>query len=182
MDTTTKGQTLIEVVAALGIAIAVISAITIIVISSLSNTQFSKNQHAATQYAQEGIEQIRLIRDTDRALFDTYSGSYCLDKGSSVPLEKDLAIPVGCASMGSTVNQNVDIFAREIIIEKDASACAYENPPAPTPPIYTGSGTKVTVTVSWRDSKCTGSDFCHVVQNVSCFSDFGIVPTPGVNP
>ncbi|MBI3069818.1 MAG: hypothetical protein HYY87_00750, partial [Candidatus Levybacteria bacterium] len=54
-----KGQTLIEVLLALGTAVVVLSATVVAVLSALNNAQFSKNQSLATQYAQEGMEVMR---------------------------------------------------------------------------------------------------------------------------
>lgn len=153
-----KGQTLIEAIVALGAAIIIISVIVIVVISALNNTQFSKNQNLATQFAQQAMEVMRQMRDSNWTTFSELSaGSYCLDKESNIPVSKD---PItGCG-------QNVDVFAREVDIEKNSSSC--------------GEATKVTVTVFWTDAKCTGvtNPFCHKVELVSCFSDLRLIPTP----
>src|SRR5574342_63826 len=74
-----KGQTLIEVLVALAVAVVVVSAITITSISSLSNVQLVKDQDHALKYAQEGIEIVRKIRNTDYEGFKlNYDGLYCL--------------------------------------------------------------------------------------------------------
>lgn len=152
------GQMLIEILVAMGTAVVIISAITVTVISALNNAQFSKNQNLATQYAQQGMEVVRKIRDSDWSLFSSYStGDYCLDKGSTVLRQMVL---VDCG-------QNVDTFVRQIDIEKSSSDCS-------------NSQTKITVSVSWSDSKCTTGDnlYCHSIQLVSCLSDVKVVPSP----
>lgn len=152
----TKGQTLIEVLVAITAAVLVISAIAVAIISALNNAQFSKNQNMATQYAQEGMEIIRQIRSSDWSTFNNLStGHYCLDKDS-----KELVLSIDCG-------QNVDIFVREIDIEKNSSSC-------------NNNQTKAIIQVSWSDGKCTNriNLFCHKVRLVSCFSDFNVVPTP----
>lgn len=159
----TRGQTLLEVLAALGTAAIVVGAITVVVISALNNAQFSKNQNLATQYAQQGMELLRQVRDTNWTTFASYpSGDYCLDKGSSTPRAKS----IDCG-------QNVDIFVREVVLERGELLCL-----PPTPPPSPTNVVRATVTVSWSDSKCTGVGFCHRVRLVSCLSDFSVVPTP----
>lgn len=163
-----KGQTLIEALAALTIAIFIVSAITIAVINALNNAQYSKNQSMAAQYAREGMEIVRQKRDSNWNAFNAYdSGSYCLDKDSSTLTEKNETI-AGCASGTGTSGQNVDPFAREIDIEKNSNECLITG---------TTKATKVTVIVSWRDSKCADNVFCHESKLISCFTDYHLIPT-----
>lgn len=150
-----KGQTLIEALVALGAAVIIVSAITIVVISALNNAQFSKNQNLATQFAQQGMEIMRQKRDSSWGTFDELEGDYCLNKESN-----------SLTSYGLGCRQNVDMFIRKVNIDKSSSDCSL--------------ATKVTVTVSWSDNKCTSHAnlFCHKVELVSCFSDSGVVSTP----
>lgn len=60
-----KGQSLLELIIVMAVAVIVIGALTVVTISSLRNANLSKNQLQATKYAQEGIEKIRSIRDRD---------------------------------------------------------------------------------------------------------------------
>ena len=79
-----KGQTIIEVLVALGASVAIIAAVTIAVTSALSNSLYNKNQNLATQYAQQGMEIMRQMRDSDWSSFSALSGNpaqYCLDYG-----------------------------------------------------------------------------------------------------
>ncbi len=160
------GQTLIEAIAALGVGVVVVTAIVVVVISALNNAQFSKNQNLAAQYAQQGMEIMRQMRDSDWSSFSLYgNGSYCLDKDTTTLFVKD-ALPVNGCSHGGSNPQNVDVFARRIDIEENSSDCS-------------NSQTKVLVSVSWSDNKCTTSNlYCHKVDLVSCFSDFGVVVAP----
>lgn len=112
-----KGQTLVEVLLALGTAVVVLSATVVTVLSALNNAQFSKNQNLATQYAQEGMEVMRKMRNSNWTLFSSYSDQYCLDQNSTQLLERDPNTQ-GCNG------QNVGIFAREVDIEKDSLDCA----------------------------------------------------------
>jgi len=58
-----KGQSLIEVLAALGVVVLVILALVTVTTISIRNATFAKNQSLATSYAQEAIEKIREYRD-----------------------------------------------------------------------------------------------------------------------
>lgn len=69
-----NGQSLLEIAITLGIVIVVASALAIITINGIKNSQFSKNQALATKFAQEGLESVRTIRDRDYTV--------CLDKGN----------------------------------------------------------------------------------------------------
>lgn len=60
-----NGQSLVEVVVALSVAAVIITALLIVVITSLRNAQLSQTQSRATKYAQEGLEKVRAIRDRD---------------------------------------------------------------------------------------------------------------------
>lgn len=60
---TDKGQTLIELVIALGLILIVITAITLTNIGGLRGSQFSQHQVVATKLAQEALDITRSIRD-----------------------------------------------------------------------------------------------------------------------
>jgi len=173
---TTKGQTLIEVVVALGASVAIIAAITVSVLAALGNIQFSKFQNLAQFYA-EGVETMRRIRDTDWTVYSTYLGTpgtvayFCLAKGQTIPT----------ARSGGTCNINIDLgengkFIREIQVVKDSPECR----PVITPPAPDSvKGTKIYVNVGWFDSKCSSATVpCHNVTLVSCLSDAQLIPTP----
>ncbi|OGH23430.1 MAG: hypothetical protein A3J69_00580 [Candidatus Levybacteria bacterium RIFCSPHIGHO2_02_FULL_42_12] len=161
-----KGQTLIEVLVALGISGIIIAAIVTLVTVSLQSAQFTKEQHLATEYAQEGMEEMRTLRDTQWATFLSYvpsSGSlrsFCLDQNTRT------------LRNASSCGQNLGTFVRKVEFQKDVDPCI-------------GNAAKVNVYVLWRDSKCqqTGiSDefalYCHQVKLSSCFSNTNVLPTP----
>lgn len=153
-----RGQTLIEVLLALGVAVVVLSATVVAVLSALNNAQFSKNQNIATQYAQEGMEVMRKMRNSNWAVFSLLStDQYCLDQNSTALSGRNRTIQ-GCAGGSSSNGQNVGIFARRVDIEKDSSLCGGSNQ------------TKVTVLVSWASNKCTDTNnlYCHKIELVSC--------------
>lgn len=154
-----KAQSLVEVLVSLSIATVVLSAITLAVVYSLRNTQFSKNQNLASQYAAEGMEVIRQISDDKSTLASFTDVSYCLGQDSLTLSSKGLGCGqnVGPKNLGSTNY----IYIREVTIEPpgqetDCKTTAYQ----------------VTVTVSWWDNVCgQTSNFCHKVNLVSCLPD-----------
>ncbi len=62
------GQTLIEVVIAMGISVLILVTLVSGVTVSLRNIQFANNKAQATKYAQEAFEAVRSIRDRDWTL------------------------------------------------------------------------------------------------------------------
>lgn len=70
-----KGQSLLELVIVIAVAIIVIGALTSATISSLRNANLSKNQLQATKFAQEGLEKVRSIRDRDGTVTTPFGGS-----------------------------------------------------------------------------------------------------------
>lgn len=146
-----RGQTLIEVLVALGIIAVVATAIGGVVITSQGNASFGKNNNLASQYANEGLEIIRSMRDSDYSYFRSIaSGSYCLDKGKN-----DLG--ANCFSA------NVDGFLRKINITQNGCST---------------NVAKVEAVVSWQDSKCSSTTtFCHSSVLSTCLSSVNPVPT-----
>lgn len=59
-----KGQTLFELVIAIGVALLILTGIVHIVTTSIRNSTFAKNQSEATRYAQEMLEWLRKERDS----------------------------------------------------------------------------------------------------------------------
>lgn len=59
------GQSLLELVISIGLILIIITAVTILTVNGLKNSQFSRNQVQATKLAQEGVEKMRTIRDNN---------------------------------------------------------------------------------------------------------------------
>lgn len=140
-----KGQTLIEILVALGIIAVIVTALTAVVITSLGNTRHSKDQNLSLQYAQEGLEVVRSIRDENYNTFASLvDGSYCLAKNS-----RTLSTAV-CSSA------NVDTYLRKVEIQNSGCSAGI---------------TRVKVTVSWQDSRCPqATPFCHDADLSTCLS------------
>lgn len=166
------GQTLIEVLVALSASVAVVTAITITIITSLSNAEYAKNQNLATQYAGEGLEIVRQIAKNDWTNFQTYTNTYyCLPKGS-------LAIcPMGSINCGTpiTCGQNIDnLLSRQIVIVQSQSSSYCSSNPC-----YCTNSAEVISSVSWGDSRCQiGNPLCHNVTLRSCLANINSVQGP----
>jgi Tfp pilus assembly protein PilV len=154
-----SGQTLIEVVVALGIAVTIISAVVSVVLSSLRSTEFSRTQNQATLLAQEGIEVVRQIRNTSYSTFQALNGTYCLGKNATT-------LQPGC----SLTTPNVDTYVRSVIIKQQ------------TTPSQLGDCAQFTASVSasvkWTDGSCSNSSYCHGVNLVTCLENISPLPTP----
>jgi len=159
-----KGQTLIEVLVALGVSIIVISAIVVSVISALDNSTFSKNQNSATNFAQEGMENMRRLRNTNYAAFSAYQGEYLLNQNATIPT----AYP-GPSAQACSITTKADSYApninstfkRQLCIEQNSADCKQQGQ-------FT---TKVRVDVFWTDGKCTSQNtYCHYSELISCFT------------
>ncbi len=149
-----KGQTLIEVLIALGVVAVIVSSIAALITTSLSNAQFGRNQNQASVYGQEGMELVRRIRDSDYPTFTTYTGTYCVAKDQTT---------LGVAS-GSCTTPNIDtLFIRSIQIEQGGCGVNLA---------------RVIVSVSWNDSKCQAGNSCHKSQLSSCFSTVNPIQGP----
>ncbi len=61
--TNQKGQTLLEVTISVGVAVIIITALTIVTITGLRNAEFAQNQTLATKLAQDWLDQVRSFRD-----------------------------------------------------------------------------------------------------------------------
>ncbi|MBI4078677.1 MAG: hypothetical protein HY429_00025 [Candidatus Levybacteria bacterium] len=155
----TGGQTLVEFVVVLSGIVVVVTTVTSVVITALVNAQFGKNQKVATQYAQEGMEIVRRIRDAQYTSFTALSeGTYCLDKNSQEFVPK-YGSEAGCATSAGGNPANVDIYARSIVIDKNATSCGTST-----------DLTKVIVAVAWSDGRCPSDNpFCRKSELSSCY-------------
>lgn len=66
-----RGQSLIEVLVALGVVVLVLLALISVTTASIRNATFAKNQSLATEHAQELIEEARDIRNSNKGTFFT---------------------------------------------------------------------------------------------------------------
>lgn len=128
----TLGQSLIELLIALGIAAFVIVALVQSMVTGAKNTRFAKNQTLATRYSQQGIEKVRNLRDTLgwAGFYNTYNGAdLCMDQGD----------PANWTSAPCTANLD-NFFIRETTID-DADGL--------------GNRLLINIKTSWTDSDGT---------------------------
>ena len=157
------GQSLIEVLVALGVATIILSAISVAVVSSLKNTNYAESQNLASQYASQGIEIIRQIRDSQSSL--SYSGSYCLPHDPSVPTDISECGPnVGTKDVSPTGSPNY-IYSRSVEIYQPGDIKKKCDPTDPN--VY-----YIAVSVKWWDNTCGNAVniFCHSVNLSSCLA------------
>lgn len=145
-----SGQSLFEVVFALGVAAIVLVGIVALAASAVRNTSFSRNRSLATRYLQEAAEWLRKQRDTDWGNFFNNRSSgggtvWCLNQG---PLSSWPGSSGDCG--GGTITGT--IFTRE------ATLTRYNISP-------TVVGVRANVIVSWQDAQ--GG---HEVRTVTNFS------------
>lgn len=147
-----SGQTLIEVIIALGAILIILASISILVTISINNSSYIRAQSMAAKYAQDGMEYVRYIRNNDISSFKSKNGSYCLDEDNT------FSPPCSIANIK-------DEFIREVDFSKNTFNC-------PSPTEAQLSQTEVTVKVSWRDTKCGAANiYCHTSTLISCFTD-----------
>lgn len=65
MKNSFSGQSVFELIVALGVGVLILTSLVKIVTISVRNATYSKEQAQATRYAQEGVEWIRTERDKD---------------------------------------------------------------------------------------------------------------------
>lgn len=81
---TSSGQSLVEVMIAMVVAVVVLGALIVVILNSLKNAQFAQNQAKATKYAQEAIDQVRNIRDQDGPVSVPGDTASCVSKFSNL--------------------------------------------------------------------------------------------------
>ena len=107
LKTSMAGQSLFEVVFAIGMSALIITAIVVLATNSVANSTFSKNKALAGRFAQESIEWLRGQRDVDWDLFysNTSVSPRCLPE-----LNWNLSGPCGDTD---TITSNTN-FKREL--------------------------------------------------------------------
>ncbi len=163
------GQTLVEILIALGIAISIITSMTVVVTSAINNTTYGKNQNFATEYAQEGMEIVKQMQINNYQTFSTLSGRYCLAQTCSTVSTSTGTCGLNSGGTGvncsPNVNNNTFIRQIDILAPRSVQAKCFNT-------------IQATVSVLWTDGKCLQGTYCHTEQLVSCFSDTHVVAIP----
>lgn len=160
-----KGQTIIEVLIALGVGVVILTALTSIVLSSLTNVQRSSSESDAARLAQEGMEVVKSMRSNDWNTYSSLSGDYCLAASCSAITTTVSA----CGPKTTTCGLNVaSKYVREVNVSVNNASCV---PPGATV-TQSSRFNKVTVLVNFGDNKCTdpNNPYCHTSAIESCLS------------
>lgn len=143
-----KGQTIIEALVALTTIMIIISAIAVLMVNGIYNSQYIKSLNLANKYAQQGMEAVRNIQNNDLASFNIADGSYCIATTSAQLLS------IGDPNCPVLEQGN---YVRTVALDKSVGGTCGS------------SETKVTVKVTWASTKCPQSNrFCHSSIVVSC--------------
>lgn len=148
---------------ALAIAVVILTSVTIVTINSLRNSRQSATQSSATAFAKDGLEIARGMHTDDYEAFRTLvEDSYCLAKSCT-------SISAAVGACGKKIGENCDInidetYVRELQINFDDLTCT------PSNSIAAATYTRVSSTVSYRDSQCAQADnpYCHKTTLSSC--------------
>lgn len=122
------GQSLYEVVFAIGIAAVILIALVALATVSVRNTTFSKNKAIATELSEEALEWLRSEKVADWGAFAARDGTWCLPD-----LNWGTAGFGGCSS---TDYVNGTRIVREIIINVESADTIL-----------------MTIELSWQDSQ-----------------------------
>jgi len=117
-----QGQSIVEVLFAIGVVSICLLALIVVITAAVSNTRFSKSYNLATKYANEGVEMAR--KERDRNNWTDFIAAYQNDVG----LDDSL-------TWGDCGSANVDSIYERCINFFQA-----------------GEVVTVTATVSWTDS------------------------------
>lgn len=97
-----SGQTLLEIVVALGVIAVVLTGLVTAVTASLRYGQASKYRSQGVKYAQEGLELTRKLRDTspwaDFLAYSNGSGIWCLDQAGVWTVSTGSGCPIVAGS------------------------------------------------------------------------------------
>lgn len=123
---TEKGQSIFEVVLALGVITAICVGIVSLTVNSIKNANFSKNKTVAGKYSQEAIEWLREVRDNDFEEFQTYASTinWCIpslswdqiglcddeDKIAGTPLLRSLEFSSGLVGGKTVIEASVKVY------------------------------------------------------------------------
>lgn len=98
---TKNGQSLLEAIVALAVAMLVILALVWVTTISIRNADYAKKQTQAANYAQEGMEKVRAYRDQHP--WDTFT-SGCESPEGLTPLPSPFVREIACHLKDSTDN------------------------------------------------------------------------------
>lgn len=152
------GQTLLELIVVITVIVLVVGALVFATIASLRNARFAQNQVQATKLAQEGMEQVRSLRDRDGTIttnidfpgssplryINKFSELYSVDIAHTICNTVNGDAPCyfrfvsGILTQGTSANyEMIDPFKRQILIGDQTATF--------------GSQKTITAIVTWND-------------------------------
>lgn len=115
-----KGQSLVEVVMAVGIISLILVGLVSAISFSLSNTQYARNKALATKYSQEALEWFRSERDTlGWAAFVSYAPTVTCNKNNYCQNQNTFSWSVPGTCTGVIVD-NLNIFKRNTYLQTES--------------------------------------------------------------
>lgn len=108
-----EGQSLIEMLLMISLVVVLVTSIVVGSTVSLKNQQISSTKDQALRYAQQGIEIVRSLRNTDWTSFQLYSGSWCIDNDDVLT-----ALVDACSPLLDEKYQRVATFTWDAINER----------------------------------------------------------------
>lgn len=109
-----SGQSLIEVVVSLGVAVVLAVSLIATSLVTQKTARVAKNNNQATKLAQESIEKIRVFRD--RKGFGALTANSCLILGSSNPDPTQWGLSTAGCVDGESISASNTNFTRKIEI------------------------------------------------------------------
>jgi hypothetical protein len=127
-----SGQSLVEAVVAVGMVILLVTGLVSATTSTLRFGQMSKDRTQALQYAKEGLEIVRIIKEANWNDIPLVTQTHCLSKGQQT---------LGGEVLGECPHDIDGKFSRTLTFSDDGSHC-----------IAAESCRKVTMTVGWEET------------------------------
>jgi Tfp pilus assembly protein PilV len=111
-----KGQSLFELIVAIGVSGLVLISLVSLTVKSISNATYSKNKTLTTHYTQEAVEWLRAQRDLN---WDTFT-SYAASGGGKIYCLNNLSFSNGGACGPSETIPNTT-FTRQVLLTYNAT-------------------------------------------------------------
>lgn len=158
-----KGLSLVEVLVSVGVVILLVTGLVAGMTSALRTTQVSRNRSLANKLSQEGMEQVRSLRDSSWVEFQsvgtTGTAIYCL--GDSAP---SWASPVVSGNDCTEFTQSVGGYTQQF--RRWVSFSWQPGPPTPARMV-------VVVTTSWTERvNASGTPIISTVPLTTTYTDW----------
>lgn len=158
-----SGQTIVESLIALSLLVVILTAISVVVLTSLNNSSYIKQQNQANKLAQQGMEYVRGQMADNLIAADSGGGSIYSEQnqGSRCLTASNTLSYTPCDTTSPTSSDLIfESFKREVKFTPTNCDGSFTN------------GVLVTVTVAWTSGKCTvGNSYCNQQSVKSCFLD-----------